>query len=147
MESWLWELPPLLDKGCQMSTHVGGALLEPASLQSVHYQFCCRINGAIDQWQTCVSCRMADQSPTAEPGIRAPINTTTVGMIVDTLGLSGWRPRGYSFLLQQASINRWGGCSRCNKGGASKVEKRGVKLYHRDYGPWFHLMSGDIILT
>lgn len=147
---------------CQMSTHVCIALLEHASLLSVHYQFCCRINGAIDQWQTCVSCKMADQSPTAEPDIRAPINTTTVGMIVDMLGLSCWRPAGYSFLLQQASINRWGDCGKCNMGGAEKAQhqqslkqscealsQRCKSLSQRLWAmiPGQKMLSGDIILN
>lgn len=58
-------------------------MLVCVSLLAVHYPFCCWINGAIDQQQTCVSQRRADHSATAGPDTGAPISTATTRMITD----------------------------------------------------------------
>lgn len=50
---------------------------------AVHYPFCCWINGAIDQRQTCVSKKAADQSPTAGPDTGVPISTATARVITN----------------------------------------------------------------
>lgn len=58
--------------------------------RALRYPFCCRINGAIDHWATCVSHRTADHSPTAGRDTRAPISTAAARMITDVaFGLSG----------------------------------------------------------
>ena len=63
------------------------------SLLVVRYPFCCWINGAIDQRQTCVSQRTADHSPTAGPDTGAPIGTATARMITDAwLGRAAEEP-------------------------------------------------------
>lgn len=136
----------LFGKFCQISKHVCIALLEHATLQTAHYQFCCEINGAIDQWQTCVSCRMADQSPTAEPDIRAAINRTTARMIADMVSLSCSRCDGCPHILEHADMSRGGGCGRFNTGGGENrrntitVKKRGVVS-----GTWFQIENSCLV--
>lgn len=85
----------LFYKCCKARTRACVALLECVSLLAVHYPFCCWINGAIDQRQTCVSQRTADHSPTARPDTGAPISTATARMITDAwLGRAAKRSHG-----------------------------------------------------
>lgn len=108
----------LFYKCCKARTRACVALLECVSLLAVHYPFCCWINGAIDQRQTCVSQRTADHSPTARPDTGAPIRAATARMITDAwLGRgSKEEPRPTPFSSDRLDTDRGGSCSRGKQG-------------------------------